>query len=373
MPILVAGATGNVGRPTVSALLAKGHSVRALSRSEDKLSSLPQGAGGAVADLDTGSGLDAALAGVERMFLITANGETESARGLGAVAAATAAGVRRIVYLSVQDPDEEPPIPHSRSKLPIEDAIRQSGCQYTILRPGYFFQTDFSVGQVIRDYGVYAMPIGSIGQNRVDTRDIADCAVRALTEDGHSGAEYELYGPDTISGPGAAEVYARHFGRRGGGLSPGYFFQTDFSVGQVIRDYGVYAMPIGSIGQNRVDTRDIADCAVRALTEDGHSGAEYELYGPDTISGPGAAEVYARHFGREVHYGGDDVEKWAEPIKAFIAPWLLESLKKMFLSMQRNGPAASEAAVAASREAVGHPLRTFDAFAAELAASMKQA
>lgn len=288
MPILVAGATGNVGRPTVSALLEKGHAVRALSRSEDKLSSLPQGASGAVADLETGSGLDAALAGVERMFLITANGETESARGLKAVAAATAAGVRRIVYLSVQDPDEEPPIPHSRSKLPIEDAIRQSGCEYTILRPGYFFQ-------------------------------------------------------------------------------------TDFSVGQVIRDYGVYAMPIGSIGQNRVDTRDIADCAVRALTGDGHSGAEYELYGPDTISGPGAAEIYARHFGREVHYGGDDVEKWAEPIKAFIAPWLLESLQKMFLSMQKNGPAASEAAVAASREAVGHPLRTFDAFAAELAAAMKQA
>ena len=288
MSILVIGATGNVGRPTVSALIAKGQSVRALSRSDDKLSTLPDGVSGAVADLETGSGLDAALAGVDRLFLITANGETETARGLNAVAAATAAGVRRIVFLSVQDPDEEPPIPHSRSKMPIEEAIRQSGCEYTILRPSYFFQ-------------------------------------------------------------------------------------TDLSVGQVIKNYGVYAMPIGSIGQNRVDTRDIADCAVRALTEDGHDGAEHALYGPDTISGPGAAAVYARHFGREVHYGGDDVEKWAEPIKAFIAPWLLDSLKKMFLSTQRNGPAADEAGVAASREAVGHPLRTFDAFAAELAARMKDA
>ncbi len=288
MTILVAGATGNVGRPTVSALLAQGHSVRALSRSEDKFAALPEGASGAVVDLETGSGLDAALDGVDSLFLITANGETETTRGLNAVNAARSAGVRRIVYLSVQDPDEEPPIPHSRSKLPIEDAIRQSGCEYSILRPGYFFQ-------------------------------------------------------------------------------------TDFSVAQVIRDYGVYAMPIGSIGQNRVDTRDIADCAVRALTEGGHEGAEYVLCGPDTISGPDAAAVYARHFGREVHYGGDDVEQWAEPIKAYIAPWLLESLKKMFLSMQKNGPAADEATVAASREAVGHPLRTFDAFAAELAASMKQA
>ncbi len=283
MPILVIGATGNVGRPTIAALLARGESVRALSRSEEKLSALPEGVTGVVADLETGSGLDAALSGVEHLFLITANGETETARGLNAVHAAKAAGVRRIVFLSVQDPGEEPAIPHSRSKLPIEEAVRESGCEYTILRPSYFNQ-------------------------------------------------------------------------------------TDLSVVQVVKNYGVYPMPIGSIGQNRVDTRDIADCAVRALTEDGHAGAEYSLYGPETVSGPGAAAVYARHFGREVHYGGDDVEKWAAPIKTFIAPWLLDSLKKMFLSTQRNGPAADEAAVAASREAVGHPLRTFDAFVAELAA-----
>ena len=213
MSILVIGATGNVGRPTVDALHARGESVRVLSRSQDKLSSLPEGVSGAVGDLETGDGLEEALAGVDRLFLITANGETETARGLTAVTAAKAAGVRRIVFLSVQDPDEEPPIPHSRSKLPIEEAIRQSGCEYTILRPSYFYQTDLSVGQVVQNYGVYPMPIGSIGTNRVDTRDIADCAVRALTEDGHSGAEYALYGPDTISGPDAAAVYARHFGR----------------------------------------------------------------------------------------------------------------------------------------------------------------
>ena len=107
---------------------------------------------------------------------------------------------------------------------------------------------------------------------------------------------------------------------------------------RVVKDFGVYPMPIGTIGQNRVDTRDIADCAVRALTEDGHNGAEYDLHGPDTISGPGAAAVYAGHFGREVFYGGDDVEKWGESVKAFLAPWLLDSLKKMFLAQQAHGP-----------------------------------
>lgn len=280
MTILVIGATGNVGRPTVAGLIAKGASVRALSRSEDNLAKLPEGVEGVIGDLETGAGLDAACAGVERMFLITNNGETESARGLKAVQAATAAGVKHIVFLSVANPQKEPGVPHYLAKQPIEDAIRNSGADYTFLRPNFFMQTDLSV-----------IP--------------------------------------------------------------------------VIKEHGVYPMPIGSIGNNRVDTRDIADCAVRALTEDGHAGADYFLHGPDTISGPKAAEVYGRHFGREVHYGGDDVDAWGKPVEAFLPPWLLDSLKKMFLAQQTHGGTADADAVAASAAAVGHPLRNFDAFVTE--------
>jgi len=287
MTILVIGATGNVGRPTVQALLAKGESVRCLSRSEEKLAALPKGVDGAIGDLENGSGLEAAFAGVDRLFLITANGETEAARGLNAVNAAKAAGVKHIVFLSVQDPGGEPAVPHSRTKLPIEQAIKDSGMAYTILRPNFFNQ-------------------------------------------------------------------------------------TDMSVAKVVMDYGVYPMPIGSIGQNRIDTRDIADAAVRVLTEDGHAGAEYNLHGPATINGEQAAAVYSEHFGRPVAYGGDDVDKWGESVKAFIPPWLLDSLKTMFRAQQSHGGAADAAAVAASEAAVGHPLRTFDAFAAELATQLKQ-
>jgi uncharacterized protein YbjT (DUF2867 family) len=281
MTILVIGATGNVGRPTVAGLLAKGESVRALSRSEENLASLPDGVEGVIGDLESGESLAAACAGVDRLFLITSNGETESARGVNAVQAATAAGVKHIVFLSVGNPSKEPAIPHYLAKLPIEEAIRDSGVDYTFLRCNYFMQTDLSV-----------IP--------------------------------------------------------------------------VIKEHGIYAMPIGSIGSNRVDTRDIADCSVRVLTEDGHAGADYYLHGPDTISGPGAAEVYARHFGREVHYGGDDVDRWGKPVEAFLPPWLLDSLKKMFLGQQLNGGVADAEAVAASEKAVGHPLRTFDAFVAEV-------
>ncbi|MGI9291938.1 MAG: SDR family oxidoreductase [Gammaproteobacteria bacterium] len=280
MTILVIGATGNVGRPTVAGLLAKGASVRALSRSADNLAALPDGAEGVVGDLESGAGLDAACAGIDKLLLITSNGETESARGLNAVQAATTAGVKHIVFLSVANPNKEPGIPHYLAKLPIEEAIRNSGADYTFLRPNFFMQTDQSI-----------IP--------------------------------------------------------------------------VIKEHGVYSMPIGSIGNNRIDTRDIADCAVRVLTEDGHAGADYLLHGPDTVSGPRAAEVYAQHFGREVFYGGDDVDAWGKPVEKFLPPWLLDSLKKMFLGQQMHGGVADANAVAASAEAVGHPLRTFDEFVQE--------
>lgn len=281
MTILVIGATGNVGRPTVAGLLAKGATVRALSRNADNFSKLPDGTEGFVGDLESGDGLEAACAGIERLFLITSNGETESQRGLNAVNAAKAAGVKHIVFLSVSNPNKEPGIPHYLAKLPIEAAIKGSGADYTFLRPNFFMQTDMSI-----------IP--------------------------------------------------------------------------VIKEHGVYSMPIGEIGNNRVDTRDIADCAVRVLTEDGHAGTDYHLHGPDTINGPDAAAAYAEAFGREVRYGGNDVDAWGKPVEAIIPPWLLDSLKKMFIGQQTHGGVADAAAVAESQEAVGHPLRTFKAFVAEV-------
>ena len=64
---------------------------------------------------------------------------------------------------------------------------------------------------------------------------------------------------------------------------------------------------------------------------------------------------------------GDDVDAWGKPVEKFLPPWLLDSLKKMFLGQQAEGGVADAAAVAASAEAVGHPLRTFDDFVKEYA------
>lgn len=285
MTILVIGGTGNVGRPTVASLKQAGENVRVFSRSKEKTAALPAGVEIALGDLDSGKGLDEAFAGVSRLVLITSLGETEEARGLAAVRAAQKAGVRRIVFLSVQDADAEPPIPHFRSKLAIENAIRDSGADFVIVRPNSFFQNDESVGMAMLQYGVYPTPIGSIGQNRIDVRDIGEAISRAV--------------------------------------------RGEWTLG--------------------------SDCA---------------LDGPEALNGEQIAALYSRYLGKQIRYGGDDLEQWSSRLRGILPPWTLDAITKMFERIQRCGMLAAEGSIERTREAVGRPLRTFDEYAQELAARL---
>ena len=90
--------------------------------------------------------------------------------------------------------------------------------------------------------------------------------------------------------------------------------------------------------------------------------------GQDKRLGPAVKRVqFFNVIGRDVFYGGDDVDAWGKPVEAFLPPWLLNSLKQMFLGQQQHGGVATDAEVGASAEAVGHPLRTFEDFAKEQA------
>ena len=126
--------------------------------------------------------------------------------------AAVAAGIRRIVYLSVHQADKALGIPHFVCKLPIEGVIRASGVEYTILRPNNFYQNDLAMRDAIRA-GVYPQPLGSVGLHRVDVRDIAEAAAIALTEAGHSGKTYSVVGPRAWTGLETAAALTRHLGK----------------------------------------------------------------------------------------------------------------------------------------------------------------
>ncbi len=212
MSILVIGGTGTVGSQIVSRLLDRGAQVQVMTHSAGKLATLPSGVEGAVADLADPPSLRRAFEGVENLVLITAVHPDETARGQFAVRAAKKAGIKKIVNMSVVMPPGSERIPHFASKIPIEQAIKDSGVAYTILRPNNFFQNDLLLKEAIVKYGVYPQPIGSAGSNRVDIRDIAEAAVNSLLESGHEGKTYNLHGPDALTGKGVATVYTRHLG-----------------------------------------------------------------------------------------------------------------------------------------------------------------
>jgi len=139
----------------VAGLLKKGVFIRVMSHSPDKLKKLPTVVEGFRADLDDPDTLPAAFDGIDSVFLLNAVGPNETDQGLSAVAAAKAAGVRKIVYLSASMPKGSERISHFRSKLPVEKAVKESKIACTLLRPNNFFQNDPRLKSAIMQYSVY--------------------------------------------------------------------------------------------------------------------------------------------------------------------------------------------------------------------------
>lgn len=281
MDILVIGGTGTVGSNVVKGLLEKGKSVRCLVRSGEKAESLPAGARGVIGDLDRPSSLAAAFDGADTAFLLFAVGRSETQEGLAAVNAAKEAGFRKLVYMSVRMPEDSKHIPHFRSKIPIEDAVKTSEIAWTILRPNMFFQNLLWLQEPVMNYGVYPFPIGSKGVSMIDARDIADAAVNALTRIGHEGKEYPLNGPDALSG------------------------------------------------------NDVAT-------------------------------ILSRYLGKDIHYGGDDLDAWGEGAKGTMPEWMIDDMKVMFKYFQENGMISTVSEFAMQRMLVGHEPRSLVEFVKEL-------
>ncbi len=176
--LLIAGATGNVGRELTVALQRRGARTRLLSRR--------------VADLDDPSTLPAAFAGADKLFLLTPGiglSQTENA-----VAAARAANVRHIVHLSSSNVLGDPMPAMGRWHHLREEVVRDSGIPATILRPGGFMSNALDWLPTIRDGGYVLDPIGPGRYAPIDPADIAEVAAVALTEDGHEGRQYVLTG-----------------------------------------------------------------------------------------------------------------------------------------------------------------------------------
>ncbi len=169
--------------------------MRVVTRTAERAKTLPKGVVGVVGDLANPDTYEAIFRDYDHLFLLTANGPSDLMEGLAAVAEARRTGARRVVHLSIQDVEKGLDAPHFASKIAIEAALKQSGLPWTILRPNNFYQNDYWWKDAILQYGVYPQPIGSIGLSRVDTRDIGDAGVRALTESRPHRQDLRARGP----------------------------------------------------------------------------------------------------------------------------------------------------------------------------------
>lgn len=195
--ILVTGATGNVGRAVVSALRDRGVSARPGLRDPGN------DPDSVVLDFLRPETFAPALAGVSALFLLRPPAISDVHRTLNRlIDAALAAGVRRVVFLSVIGADTRGYVPHAK----VEAHLRQGPGEWTFLRAGFFAQNLGDAYRAdIRDHDELFVPAGDGRAAFVDARDLAEVAARTLVEDGHAGRAYTLTGPHAF---GFAEVAA---------------------------------------------------------------------------------------------------------------------------------------------------------------------
>lgn len=180
--ILVTGATGNIGRHVVTGLRERGATVRTMSRRPD--------AGEVTGDLTNPTTLHHALSDVDTVFLLW---PFMSSEGIDEVVDVIAQHARRVVYVSALSAQD------GGVWSEVEAAIRGTGLEWTFLRPGGFATNTLEWAPAIRAGRPARMPYPKAGRSLIHERDIADIAVAALTEDGHTGRTYPLTGPEVLT------------------------------------------------------------------------------------------------------------------------------------------------------------------------------
>jgi len=197
-PILVTGGTGTLGRLVVPRLRDAGCDVRVLSRRSREGG---EGIEFVAGDLATGEGIEAAVQGTEIIVHCagTAKGDEDKTRNL--VRAASRAGARHLVYISVVGADRIPVVSgidramfgYFGSKRAAEELIADSGLPWTTLRATQFHDAILLTVQQLARLPVMPVPAGFRFQP-VDPGEVADRLVE-LALGTPAGLVPDLAGP----------------------------------------------------------------------------------------------------------------------------------------------------------------------------------
>jgi uncharacterized protein YbjT (DUF2867 family) len=213
--ILVIGGRSKVGAALIGELLGRGEQVRALVRAGEPGDHLATAAEVVTGDLADEGSLVTAMAGVEKVFLLSSPHPDAVGWHRNAIDAARRTQVQLLVRSSILGADRESPAEFISAHTTCDRYLEDSGLPYAIVRPNLFLQNiPESTIPTIDASGTFYADAGEARISMVDTRDVAAVAALALTEPGYAGAHFDVTGPEALSYTDVAAKLTSVLGRR---------------------------------------------------------------------------------------------------------------------------------------------------------------
>lgn len=198
MKILVTGATGKLGSKVVEALLkiVPASQLAVSVRNMDKAEQLrARGVDIRQGDFDHPETLDTAFEGIDRLLIISADGDNETRipQHRNAVAAAERAGVKFIAYTSITNAKESKNF-LAPTHQATEEAILKTGIPYSFLRNNWYLENEISSIQGVLAGAPWVTSAGNGKVGWALQQDYAEAAAAVLSGKGHENTIYELSG-----------------------------------------------------------------------------------------------------------------------------------------------------------------------------------
>jgi uncharacterized protein YbjT (DUF2867 family) len=213
--ILLTGATGTAGSLIANEFVRHRVPVRILIRDRAKAAALQKVPTVELleGDMSKPGSLGAALAGVERVLMISGPRMDMVETQRTFIDAAKAAGIRHVIKFSGLDARPETTFPFGLMHKEIEEYLEKSGLAWTHLRPTGFMQEYLREAPSIIHQGALYFPLGEMRLNPVDLVDVAKVGFLLLRDGGHEGARLPMTGPEALTMTEVANRISRANGR----------------------------------------------------------------------------------------------------------------------------------------------------------------
>ena len=247
--IAVTGAFGYTGKYLTRRLLARGNQVITLTGHPDRPNEFKGRVEAFPFHFENPDALTASLLGVETLYntywVRFDHGERTFDRAVAntrvLINCAQAAGVQRLVHVSISNPSIDSHLPYFRGKALLEEAIQQSGLSYAILRPTVIFGREDvlinNIAYLLRRFPAFAVPgSGDYRLQPVFVEDMAELAIQAGHED--KNLTLDVVGPEIFTFDELVSLIAQVLGSRARliHLPPGLALALSRLVGLAVGD-----------------------------------------------------------------------------------------------------------------------------------------